>query len=355
MNGHNLFGPVHPAQAVLMDEDNYSPNMGTPLYSQGVVTLLEVEAEVARLERDFSVYSILFLMTDGGNTGAGSPEQVRQIVERLLAAGNHIIAGIGVDDGQTDFRAVFRSMGIPENMIDVWSREEGDIVEGMRHTAHTASLVGDPATFGHTSRTGFSRVPPPAPAPATKAPAAPWTPPPVVQPEAPTRRAGVNDLAGMLEPAAVPVAPANASAPEIKWGPVDTSATAALKFVPELGQYVLQFPKGIDTMIVGRHEPSRGLKDKGVFFVEVTDPNGMVSRRHIKIERVEWYNRALLAIQSLPRDYRITILDKLNPEDALFVAVDGQFIQGTSQIVRAGSEISLSPDVKFRLGLPGGI
>jgi hypothetical protein len=35
----------------------------------------------------------------------------------MLAQENHIVAAMGISDGQTDFKAVFRAMGIPDKWI----------------------------------------------------------------------------------------------------------------------------------------------------------------------------------------------------------------------------------------------
>lgn len=340
LNGRTLFPPIHPAQAVLMNERNYCPNQGTPLFREGARALMAHEAAVATMADNFSAIGCFIFMTDGANNEDGTAADVKRVVDRLLATGTHLIYGLGVEDGSTDFRAVFRSMGILDDFINVLPREEGDIVEGMTQVSRMTSSVVDAESFTRESVTGFSRAP--------RAPAAPKAP------EAPTRRAGTDDLAGMLAPAAAtPAAPVAGQVAE--WGPVDTSPEAALQFVPELGVHVLQFPKGVDKMIVGRQEPSRALRDAGVFFVEVTDPAGLVSRRHIKIECTNIVDRLFLGFGRQPNYYRITILDKLDPNQDLFVAVNGKFIEGSSKIVSAGSEISLSPAVKFRLGLKGGI
>ena len=46
-----------------------------------------------------------------------SAEDVAAIVKDMLAQENHIVAAMGINDGTTDFRAVFKSMGIPDRWI----------------------------------------------------------------------------------------------------------------------------------------------------------------------------------------------------------------------------------------------
>jgi hypothetical protein len=42
---------------------------------------------------------------------------VAAIVQDMLAQENHIVAAMGIDDGTTDFKKVFRAMGIPDRWI----------------------------------------------------------------------------------------------------------------------------------------------------------------------------------------------------------------------------------------------
>src|SRR5690606_36401895 len=42
---------------------------------------------------------------------------VRALVRDLFAQENHVVAAMGISDGATDFRAVFREMGIPDRWI----------------------------------------------------------------------------------------------------------------------------------------------------------------------------------------------------------------------------------------------
>ena len=64
------------------------------------------------------VNTVTLIVTDGNDEGSGSTaRQVYPIVSDMLAQECHIVAGMGIDDGSTDFRRVFREMGIPDSWI----------------------------------------------------------------------------------------------------------------------------------------------------------------------------------------------------------------------------------------------
>ncbi|HSA59687.1 MAG TPA: hypothetical protein VLJ37_08390 [bacterium] len=182
LNGTELFGFSKPKDAVRMDEGNYNPNQGTPLFDQTFAVLQEVlsaAAVYADRHRDHDVFTMTFVMTDGADQGSRhkGPADVRAVVERMFASGRHVVAGIGVRDGYTDFPKIFRSMGIPEQWIMVLERAEGDIVRGMTHVAHTTRTVADAGSFVQASMTGFTGQPggPAAPRAPRAQPAAPAT------------------------------------------------------------------------------------------------------------------------------------------------------------------------------------
>ncbi len=125
-NGFILF-PYSPlSQAVLMDDRNYNPNGGTPLYDQSAVTLASVIAKRQEFaDAGVQCRTITLLTTDGNDEhspksmgGRGTtPADVASIVKDMLMAEMHIIAAMGIDDGKTNFRKVFGEMGIPEQWI----------------------------------------------------------------------------------------------------------------------------------------------------------------------------------------------------------------------------------------------
>ncbi|MCI0533173.1 hypothetical protein L0Y49_03045 [bacterium] len=115
LNGIVLNPYVSLDQAVRMDNHNYNPNQGTPLYDQTVVLLMTVIKKVQEFsDSGVPCRAITLIITDGDDIHSRhqTPASVKQIVHDMLRTENHIIAFMGIDDGQTDFRMIAESMGI---------------------------------------------------------------------------------------------------------------------------------------------------------------------------------------------------------------------------------------------------
>jgi hypothetical protein len=121
LNGHVLY-PYRPvAQAERMTSKNFDPSQGTPLYDQAVVLLGTVLAKAQQFAQSgVLARTVTLLITDGADehsTRSSAPD-VARIVEEMARQETHIIAAMGLyDGGQTDFRAVFREMGIEDRWI----------------------------------------------------------------------------------------------------------------------------------------------------------------------------------------------------------------------------------------------
>ena len=64
------------------------------------------------------VRTVTLILTDGGDSGSNAwPAKVANVVKDMLKAEMHIIAALGIDDGSTDFKKVFREMGIPDQWV----------------------------------------------------------------------------------------------------------------------------------------------------------------------------------------------------------------------------------------------
>jgi hypothetical protein len=103
-----------------MTPSNYDPQLGTPLFDQTAVLLGTVIAKSQQLaQAGIAVRTVTLIITDGGDCGSTrcKPADVKALVTDMLAQENHIIAAMGIDDGSTNFRKVFASMGIPDRWI----------------------------------------------------------------------------------------------------------------------------------------------------------------------------------------------------------------------------------------------
>jgi hypothetical protein len=120
LNGHVLCPYVALDQAVQMTPVNYHPHLGTPLYDQTAVILGTVIAKSQELtQAGIAVRTITLIITDGADYGSRrmKPADVKAIVDDMVAQEHHIVAAMGISDGSTDFRAVFRAMGIPDRWV----------------------------------------------------------------------------------------------------------------------------------------------------------------------------------------------------------------------------------------------
>ncbi|MDX2091312.1 MAG: hypothetical protein SFX73_25865 [Kofleriaceae bacterium] len=120
LNGFVLTPYTALEHAVKMTTQNYNPNQGTPLYDQTAVILGTVIAKAQELaQAGIAVRTVTLIITDGADYGSTrcKAADIAALVGDMLAQENHIVAAMGISDGSTDFRAVFRAMGIPDKWI----------------------------------------------------------------------------------------------------------------------------------------------------------------------------------------------------------------------------------------------
>jgi hypothetical protein len=155
LNGHVLCPYTALEHAVAMTGANYDPRLATPLFDQTCVVLGTVIAKAQELaQAGIAVRTVTLIITDGGDSGSRrcTPGDVAAIVADMLAQENHIIAAMGIDDGTTDFRKVFRSMGIP----DRWVLTPGNSASEIRRAFQVFSRSAVRASQGAAQLGGFS-------------------------------------------------------------------------------------------------------------------------------------------------------------------------------------------------------
>ena len=99
---------------------NYRPNGGTPLFRKSIEFLGTVIAKTQEFALSgVACRSVSLIATDGAdNESSGTPaSEVAAVVRDMLRMEQHIIFGYGIADGMTDFKRVFRDMGIKDNAI----------------------------------------------------------------------------------------------------------------------------------------------------------------------------------------------------------------------------------------------
>lgn len=156
LNGFILYPYCPLSQAIRMNTKNYDPSKGTPLYDQTVVLLGTVLAKSQEFaDNGIPVRTVTLIITDGadGQSYRADAKQVAALVKDMLDAENHIIAAMGIDDGSTDFRQVFKDMGIR----DEWILTPGDSESEIRKAFQVFSLsaVRLSQSSGNVSLGGF--------------------------------------------------------------------------------------------------------------------------------------------------------------------------------------------------------
>jgi hypothetical protein len=145
LNGHVLTPYCALDQAVRLTGTNYDPRLGTPLYDQTVVLLGTVLAKAQELaQAGIAVRTVTLIITDGGDYGSTRhrPQDVRHLVEDLLAQESHVVAAMGISDGSTDFRQVFRDMGIPDRWIMTPGSSASEIRRAFQVFSQSAVRLG---------------------------------------------------------------------------------------------------------------------------------------------------------------------------------------------------------------------
>lgn len=147
----------HPNEVEAMTPQTYYPAGGTPLFPRSLEALSQVNCEAGQLAlQGFTVRTMTFIFTDGGDTSGMSASQVRAAVIPMLASGMHIVGGCAVNDGCTNFWQVFMAMGIPEQCIKVLKNDPDEIAQTMSSMGQTASEASiDPRSYENFSQTGF--------------------------------------------------------------------------------------------------------------------------------------------------------------------------------------------------------
>jgi hypothetical protein len=159
LNGFVLFPYCPVEQAIRMDANNYEPNQGTPLYDQSVVLLGTVLAK-AREFADAGVpaRTVTLIITDGDDQHStrSHATDVATLVKDLGAAESHIVAAMGVADGHTDFRRVFREMGIEDRWILTSGNSATEIRRAFQMFSQSAVRASQSAAaFGKAALGGF--------------------------------------------------------------------------------------------------------------------------------------------------------------------------------------------------------
>jgi hypothetical protein len=159
LSGQVLFPYRRLRDAVEMDSHNYNPDKGTPLYDQMAVLLGTVLAKAREFaESGVPVRSVTLVISDGADMHSTQqrPKTLRPIVEDMLRLETHIVAAMGIDDGKTDFKQVFREVGISERWILTPGSNASEIRAAFQAFSQSAVRASQGAAgFGQAAFGGF--------------------------------------------------------------------------------------------------------------------------------------------------------------------------------------------------------
>lgn len=186
LNGYVLYPYCLLKDAVQMDASNYDPREGTPLYDNSLLLLGTVLVKTQEfIENGVPVRTVTLIITDGADEHSkkAGASDVSKVVEDMLRTENHIIAAMGIDDApkecpncqydltnmfytkcpkcfnpikRTDFRKVFKEMGIREEWILTPKNTPTDIRKSFQVFSQSAVRVSQcAANFSKSAMQGF--------------------------------------------------------------------------------------------------------------------------------------------------------------------------------------------------------
>jgi hypothetical protein len=159
LNGNVLYPYRAVDQAEKMTTKNYDPCLGTPLYDQTMVLLGTVVAKAQEFAAaGVPARTVTLILTDGGDCTStrAKATDVAALVRDMARTEQHIVAAMGLDDGSTDFRQVFREMGIEDRWILTPAAGPGEIRKAFQVFSQSAvKATQGAAAFGGVSLGGF--------------------------------------------------------------------------------------------------------------------------------------------------------------------------------------------------------
>jgi len=161
LNGGILYPYKSLDQAAKMDQSNYDPNGGTPLYDQTIVLLGTVLAKTQEFaENGVPVRTVTLIITDGHDEHSvkSTPRDVALVVKDMLMSENHIVAAMGINDGRTDFRQVFQGMGVEDQWILTPGNTPSEIRRAFQVFSQSAVRASQNAvSFSQAAAGGFGK------------------------------------------------------------------------------------------------------------------------------------------------------------------------------------------------------
>lgn len=160
LNGQVLVPYASLDQMSDLNSSNYNPNGGTPLYDQSVVTCGQVIAKRQEFTNGgVACRAVTVIITDGADVHSvrHRASDVAKVVKDMLLTESHIVIGMGISDGQTDFHQVFSEMGIQDEWILTPGNTPSEIRRAFAVVSQSAVRASQSAkSFSQAAGAGFT-------------------------------------------------------------------------------------------------------------------------------------------------------------------------------------------------------
>ncbi|HYD93129.1 MAG TPA: hypothetical protein VEB18_01575 [Candidatus Paceibacterota bacterium] len=160
LNRGQIYPCVRLPDVPRLDASNYNPSGGTPLYDESTIILGMAAAKHQQFaDNGVPCRTIVPIITDGADVGSRKqrPDHVRTIVQDLLRTEQFIVIGVGIDDGVTNFRSVFQSMGIDDRWILTPGNSPSEIRKAFAMVSQSVSRASQNAqAFSTAAMGGFA-------------------------------------------------------------------------------------------------------------------------------------------------------------------------------------------------------
>lgn len=158
LNRGRLFPFVALDNTPQLDTTNYTARGNTPLYDRTHDALVALKAKVEEFEDGgVAVRGVVVIISDGADFGSRhQARDVKQLAGELLRTEQFLVMAMGIDDGETDFRRVFGSMGIGDKFVLTPGNSASEIRQAAQAISQSAVRASQAAgSFSQVALGGF--------------------------------------------------------------------------------------------------------------------------------------------------------------------------------------------------------
>lgn len=162
LNGPQICPFTQLSAAPRVTRQNFKPGGLTPLYDRTAAVLGTVLARTQDFQAGgVPVRSVTLIVTDGADVNSQhhrTPEAIAPAIAAMVRAEQHIVSAMGIDDGSTDFNAVFSRAGIQPKWILTPKNDPREIRQAFIMASRSAARASVAATgnaFSNVAAGGF--------------------------------------------------------------------------------------------------------------------------------------------------------------------------------------------------------